>query len=206
MKGKIQTRILGEGGLGWHSAYAGGLQIPTSVLKWITKLSAFHFYSELMASLSETQHLLHCTLLLLCVHHNTCALIFIQADVTLDPNTASPTLMLSQDGRRLRMKAHKESDPYNVPNRKYLHYDSRPCAHAREGYLTGRHYWEVDVKEKCDWRIGIVKESAPRHGFVNMNPTTGYRTLRLQTGSLIVMTDPITKFNQAKDRGLSGSR
>ncbi|XP_026860936.2 E3 ubiquitin-protein ligase TRIM7-like isoform X3 [Electrophorus electricus] len=118
------------------------------------------------------------------------------AKVTLDPNTANPTLMLSQDERSVRTKTHKETNSSLLFQRKCNQYDCWPCVQAKQGYLTGRHYWEVDVKKKYDWRIGVVKESAPRNGFVHMNTTRGYWTLRLQLGSLIAMTDPITKLNQ----------
>ncbi|GAA6093283.1 SPRY_PRY_C-I_1 domain-containing protein isoform X2 [Tachysurus ichikawai] len=123
------------------------------------------------------------------------------AKVILDPNTANPTLKLSEDGRSVRTKTHKEfhsSQSYYEYHRKSTQqYNGCMCVQAKEGYSTGRHYWEVDVKGKCDWRVGVVKESAPRSGFINLNTATGYWTLRLQLGSLIALTEPITKLNQA---------
>ena len=58
------------------------------------------------------------------------------------------------------------------------------------------HYWEVDVRGCSDWRIGVVKESAPRHGFTKLTTSSGYWTLRLQLDRLIALTDPITKLDQ----------
>ncbi|XP_076857508.1 uncharacterized protein LOC143511766 [Brachyhypopomus gauderio] len=117
--------------------------------------------------------------------------------VILDPSTANPTLVLSQDGRSVRTKTHEESDPWLSHLRKHHQYDAWPCVQAKKGYITGRHYWEVDVTGKCEWRLGVVQESAPRCGFINMNTTAGYWTLRLQLGSLMALTDPVTKLNQA---------
>ncbi|XP_076857546.1 E3 ubiquitin-protein ligase TRIM39-like [Brachyhypopomus gauderio] len=117
--------------------------------------------------------------------------------VILDPITANPTLVLSQDGCSVRTKTHEESDPWLWHQRTPHQYDGWPCVQAKKGYSTGRHYWEVDVTGKCDWRLGVVQESAPRCGFINLNTTTGYWTLRLQLGSLMALTDPVTKLNQA---------
>ncbi|XP_060731999.1 butyrophilin subfamily 3 member A1-like [Tachysurus vachellii] len=123
------------------------------------------------------------------------------AKVILDPNTANPTLKLSEDGRSVRTKTHKEFHSsqsfYEYHRKSAQKYNGWMCVQAKEGYSTGKHYWEVDVKGKCDWRVGVVKESAPRSGFINLNTATGYWTLRLQLGSLIALTEPITKLNQA---------
>ncbi|XP_053483613.1 E3 ubiquitin-protein ligase TRIM7-like isoform X2 [Ictalurus furcatus] len=122
------------------------------------------------------------------------------AKVILDLNTANPTLKLSQDGRSVRTKTHKEFNSsksyYGYQGKSKHQYNGWTCVQAREGYSTGRHYWEVDVKGKCDWRIGVVSESAPRNGFINLNTDRGYWTLRLQLGSLMAMTVPVTKLNQ----------
>ncbi|XP_053483621.1 E3 ubiquitin-protein ligase TRIM39 isoform X3 [Ictalurus furcatus] len=122
------------------------------------------------------------------------------AKVILDLNTANPTLKLSQDGRSVRTKTHKEfhssKSYYGYQGKSKHQYNGWTCVQAREGYSTGRHYWEVDVMGKCDWRIGVVSESAPRNGFINLNTDRGYWTLRLQLGSLMAMTVPVTKLNQ----------
>lgn len=118
----------------------------------------------------------------------------------LDPNTANPTLKLSVDGCSVRTKTYKEfqsSKGFHEYQRKYKHqYNGWTCVQAQEGYSTGRHYWEVDVKGKCDWRVGVVKESAKRNGFIKLNTAAGYWTLRLQLGTLMALTEPVTKLNQ----------
>ncbi|KAL6485062.1 hypothetical protein MHYP_G00071070 [Metynnis hypsauchen] len=118
-------------------------------------------------------------------------------EVILDPQTANPDLMLSKDGRSVRTKTYEESTPNlrDEYQRTHSKYDGWTCVLAKKGYETGSYYWEVDVSGKNDWRIGVVKDSAPRHGYVNMNTTAGYWTLRLQLGSLMALTDPVTKLN-----------
>jgi len=51
------------------------------------------------------------------------------------------------------------------------------------------------VKKKHEWRVGVVKESAPRNGYVTMNTKTGYWNLRLQMGTLMALTEPVSKLN-----------
>ena len=67
---------------------------------------------------------------------------------------------------------------------------------GKEGFASGKHYWEVDFKDKIEWRIGVVRKSAPRNGFKSLNEKTYYWTLKLQLGQLMAMTVPVTKLNR----------
>ncbi|XP_043105035.1 E3 ubiquitin-protein ligase TRIM39-like isoform X2 [Puntigrus tetrazona] len=122
----------------------------------------------------------------------------LKADVILDPNTANPDLQVSEDGKYLIAKKHTGLDYWRGFQRERCKFDGWTCVQAKEGYNAGRHYWEVDVKGKCEWRVGVVKESAPRHGYVTMNTKAGYWNLRLQLGTLIALTEPVTKLNMLK--------
>ncbi|XP_039511898.1 SPRY_PRY_C-I_1 domain-containing protein [Pimephales promelas] len=116
------------------------------------------------------------------------------AVVTLDPNTANPELLVSKDGKSLRAKEYGLNS-WNGFQWKRSKFDGWTCVQAKEGYNTGSHYWEVDVKKKHEWRVGVVKESAPRNGYVTMNTKTGYWNLRLQMGTLMALTEPVSKLN-----------
>ncbi|XP_056116606.1 butyrophilin subfamily 3 member A1-like [Rhinichthys klamathensis goyatoka] len=116
------------------------------------------------------------------------------AVVILDPNTANPDLLVSKDGKSLRAKEYGLNN-WKEFQRKRSKFDAWTCVQAKEGYNTGRHYWEVNVKKKHEWRVGVVKESAPRSGYVTMNTKTGYWNLHLRVGTLMALTEPVIKLN-----------
>ena len=84
-------------------------------------------------------------------------------------------------------------DPWEGFTRTKHQYDGWWCVLGKEGFASGKHYWEVDVRGKREWRVGVVRESAPRNGFKSLNPKTYHWTLKLQLGRLMAMTVPVTK-------------
>ncbi|XP_037836739.1 E3 ubiquitin-protein ligase TRIM17 isoform X1 [Kryptolebias marmoratus] len=108
-------------------------------------------------------------------------------DVTLDPESANPGLLVSSDEKRMRCGLERR-DVAACQGR----FDGWWCAVGREGYASGRHYWEVEVGER-DWRLGVAKASAVRRGFRSLNTDTGYLTVRLERGAdLKALTVPAT--------------
>ena len=87
-------------------------------------------------------------------------------------------------------------DPFSDFCRAHHQFDSWWCVLGSEGFVSGRHYWEVDVRGKTEWRIGVARDSASRNGFKGLNTTTGYWTLTLKLGQLMAMTLPVTKLDK----------
>ncbi|XP_053197975.1 butyrophilin subfamily 1 member A1 [Scomber japonicus] len=109
-------------------------------------------------------------------------------DVTLDSNSANPDLLISNDEKRMRCDLERHSVPQCQQR-----FDGWWCAVGKEGYVSGRHYWEVEVGER-DWRLGLAKSSAVRKGFRSLNTDTGYLTLRLERSmDLKALTVPATQ-------------
>ncbi|XP_071218566.1 E3 ubiquitin-protein ligase TRIM39-like isoform X2 [Salvelinus alpinus] len=119
--------------------------------------------------------------------------------ITLDEKTANPNLLLSADRKRVKMATIVEDvfDPWDGYSPSSHKYDGWWCVLAKEGFTSGRHYWEVRVRGKAEWRIGVVRESAPRNGFANLNTEAGYWNLRLQLGELMALSAPVIKLNQS---------
>ncbi|CAL8290398.1 unnamed protein product [Lota lota] len=77
-------------------------------------------------------------------------------ELTLDPNTASRRLSLSEDNRKVTLVREEQSYP-DHPER----FDSHPQVLCREG-LTGRCYWEVEWE--VDVSIGVTYRGIKRRG------------------------------------------
>uniref|UniRef100_A0A8C4HD89 Uncharacterized protein n=1 Tax=Dicentrarchus labrax TaxID=13489 RepID=A0A8C4HD89_DICLA len=96
-------------------------------------------------------------------------------DVTLDPDTAHPKLILSDDGKQVKHGDVKKNLPDN-PQR----FDYCSCVLAKQSFSSGRFYYEVQVKGKTDWTLGVVRESINRKGKITLSPQDGYWTIRLR--------------------------
>ncbi|XP_026111696.1 E3 ubiquitin-protein ligase TRIM39-like isoform X2 [Carassius auratus] len=98
-------------------------------------------------------------------------------DVTLDPDTAQPELILSDDGKQVRDGDIRQKLP-DKPER----FDPCPCVLGKEGFSSGRFYFEVQVKGKTEWTLGVARESINRKGPITLRPSDGYWTVILRNG------------------------
>ncbi|XP_067265001.1 zinc-binding protein A33-like isoform X2 [Chanodichthys erythropterus] len=79
--------------------------------------------------------------------------------VILDPNTAHPSLVLSDDLTSVRYSGNNQPLPDN-PER----FNIYACVLGSEGFNSGTHCWDVEVKEGSDWSLGVTTASKPRKG------------------------------------------
>nr|XP_033771614.1 uncharacterized protein LOC117346323 [Geotrypetes seraphini] len=98
-------------------------------------------------------------------------------NVTLDPETAQPWLILSEDRKSVKDGNTKQKLPDN-PQR----FDPCPCVLGFESFTSGRHYWEVEVGDKTDWDLGVCKDSVNRKGKITLTPEEGYWVMWLRNG------------------------
>ncbi|CAL8283675.1 unnamed protein product [Gadus morhua 'NCC'] len=95
-----------------------------------------------------------------------------EVDVTLDPDTAHPRLILSEDGKQVHhgdVVKKLLGNPKRFTLRKYVL--------TRQSFSSGRFYFEVQVKDKTAWCLGVARESIDRKGKIIVTPETGYWTL-----------------------------
>ncbi|NXX43971.1 TRI27 protein, partial [Tricholaema leucomelas] len=53
---------------------------------------------------------------------------------------------------------------------------------AKEGYTSGRHYWQVDVGKRKSWTLGVARESVTRKGTLTLSPENGFWIIGLVAG------------------------
>ncbi len=80
------------------------------------------------------------------------------APVILDPNTAHRRLVLSDDLISVRYSSYQPV-PDN-PER----FDWCLCVLGSEGFNSGTHCWDVEVKQSLDWSLGVTTASNQRKG------------------------------------------
>ncbi|XP_059814127.1 zinc-binding protein A33-like [Hypanus sabinus] len=96
-----------------------------------------------------------------------------RVSVTLDLETASPYLEVSEDRKSVRRTETWKNLP-DIGKR----FTDRECVLGSEGFTWGRHYWEVEVTGNRFWWLGVAAESVERNGRVNLSPETGFWIIR----------------------------
>ncbi|KAM3609284.1 uncharacterized protein V6R79_012347 [Siganus canaliculatus] len=98
-----------------------------------------------------------------------------EVEVTLDPDTAQRWLILSYDGN----EAYHSDVEKNLPNNPER-FDYCTCVLGKQSFSSGRFYYEVQVKGKTDWDLGVAKESINRKGQITLTPQDGYWAICLR--------------------------
>nr|XP_054506178.1 E3 ubiquitin-protein ligase TRIM7-like isoform X1 [Agelaius phoeniceus]XP_054506179.1 E3 ubiquitin-protein ligase TRIM7-like isoform X1 [Agelaius phoeniceus] len=109
-----------------------------------------------------------------------------RADVTLDPDTANPFLILASDQRGVG-RGHEWTLLPNNPER----FDTEPCVLGSQAFAAGRHCWEVEVAEAGDWwAVGVAQESVRRKGVLNFMPQEGIWAVGQWFGQYHAFSEP----------------
>ncbi|XP_067321609.1 E3 ubiquitin-protein ligase TRIM11-like [Anolis sagrei] len=90
------------------------------------------------------------------------------ANVTLDPDTASPWLILSDDQKSVRYQARFGDKLQDLPDNPER-FIPPTYVLGREGFTSGRHFWDVVVKKEGDWAVGVTRKSIDRKCLVNID-------------------------------------
>ncbi|NXE12191.1 TRIM7 ligase, partial [Lophotis ruficrista] len=107
-------------------------------------------------------------------------------DMTLDPDTANPFLILAANEQGVGRGREWSPLPDN-PAR----FDTEPCVLGSQGFATGRHCWQVEVAEAGDWwAVGVAREAVRRKGVLSFTPQEGIWAVGQWFGQYYAFTDP----------------
>ncbi|XP_062862863.1 E3 ubiquitin-protein ligase TRIM39-like [Trichomycterus rosablanca] len=99
-------------------------------------------------------------------------------DVTLDPDTAFPYLVLSADGKQVT----RGNTNQNLPDiqKRFTYY---PIILGKQSFSSGRFYYEVQVSGKTKWNLGVARESVNRKDKITLKPQDGFWIVILRNGN-----------------------
>ncbi|KAL8197167.1 UNVERIFIED_CONTAM: hypothetical protein K2H54_014570 [Gekko kuhli] len=104
--------------------------------------------------------------------------------LTLDPATAHPNLVLSEDLTSVTHDDLKQVLP-EAPER----FDCSVSVLGSEGFDSGKHYWEVKVENKTKWTLGVIKETINRKGNYPLSPKAGHWLIKLRNKNQLKAVD-----------------
>uniref|UniRef100_A0A3Q2CAT1 Uncharacterized protein n=1 Tax=Cyprinodon variegatus TaxID=28743 RepID=A0A3Q2CAT1_CYPVA len=106
-------------------------------------------------------------------------------DVTLDPDTAHPALIVSDDRKQVHHGDVWKELPYHSKR-----FEPAINVLGKQGFSCGKFFYDVQVKGKTAWTLGVAKESVNKKVELNLNPENGYWAIRLQnTRQFVALSD-----------------
>ncbi|KAI5085846.1 zinc finger protein RFP, partial [Silurus meridionalis] len=100
--------------------------------------------------------------------------VFLSVDVTLDPDTAHPYLILSADGKQVADEDKWQNLP-DTPQRFNMYLNVL----GKQSFSSGKFYYEVQVRGKTAWILGVMRENINRKGKITLTPHNGFWTVAL---------------------------
>ncbi|XP_053189688.1 E3 ubiquitin-protein ligase TRIM21-like [Scomber japonicus] len=100
-------------------------------------------------------------------------------DVTLDPDTAHPDLIVSEKEVILVDNVITIGKLPDNPER----FSDCVCVLGKQSLSSGRFYFEVQVKGETDWDLGVARESINRKGKITVSSEDGFWTIWLRNGN-----------------------
>ncbi|XP_014816061.1 PREDICTED: LOW QUALITY PROTEIN: E3 ubiquitin-protein ligase TRIM39-like [Calidris pugnax] len=111
--------------------------------------------------------------------------LLLTTQMTLDPETASARLYLSEDCKLLWWKDCEQDLLFN-PRR----FNVFECVLGSRGFTWGCHHWDVEVHREGVWAIGVAKESVPRDCWLRLKPDEGVWALCHNKNGYVALTSP----------------
>uniref|UniRef100_A0A8C6UJC4 E3 ubiquitin-protein ligase TRIM39-like n=1 Tax=Neogobius melanostomus TaxID=47308 RepID=A0A8C6UJC4_9GOBI len=152
-----------------------GLTLPAGLKDWSSvKIKPETCKVSVTQALSELKELMNAEM----NKHDLEKVQKFKVDVTLDPATAHPSLALSADLKQV----HHTDEMQKLPDSP-LRFTDSPGVLGKQSFSKQRFYFELQVRGKSEWDIGVALESVNRNGSVSLHPNSGYWSIALREGS-----------------------
>ncbi|XP_006163749.1 butyrophilin subfamily 1 member A1 [Tupaia chinensis] len=120
---------------------------------------------------------------------------FQAVDVLLDPATAHPNLILSQNGRHVST-GHEVAENGGAPTHQGQS-DTIFSVLGQNCLTAGRHYWEVEVNRGTEvesgtrWALGVCSQTVKREGWFKESPEKNFWVLAWEEGKIMIPTSKL---------------
>ncbi|EPQ04131.1 Tripartite motif-containing protein 75 [Myotis brandtii] len=122
-----------------------------------------------------------------------------RVDIILDPETAHPTLTVSEDKKCVQYTKRMQAIP-DFPKR----FTVNTVVLGFPYFHSGRHFWEVDVGDKPKWEVGVCKDSLSTRWRRSPSACRGCWRIRRQGNSYDAPgAGSIPLLSEVKPRGIS---
>ncbi|NXS46651.1 BT1A1 protein, partial [Balaeniceps rex] len=105
--------------------------------------------------------------------------------VVLDPDTAHCDLVVADDCKSVKREDTRQDVP-DTPER----FNPWRCVLGREGFTSGRYYWEVEAVDGGGWTVGVSREDVKRKGEIEFKPEEGIWAVGQWAGHFQALTSP----------------
>ncbi|XP_070784898.1 E3 ubiquitin-protein ligase TRIM21-like [Enoplosus armatus] len=106
-------------------------------------------------------------------------------DVTLDPDTAHPELVLSDDGKQVHHGDVLQDLPYNSKRFELQ------LVLGKQHFSCGIFHYNVEVKGKTGWMFGVAKESINKKTEIELNPENGIWGICMHTSEYFALANQL---------------
>lgn len=105
-------------------------------------------------------------------------------NVTLDADSAHPCLIVSEDGKQVRIRRMQSNHDKEEDEEQNVTFDIRQCVLGTFGRSLKKFYYEVHMTGLTDWDVGVARKSINRKGWIDLNPKNGFWTIGVRYGTM----------------------
>ncbi|XP_074475116.1 E3 ubiquitin-protein ligase TRIM39-like [Sebastes fasciatus] len=109
-----------------------------------------------------------------------------EVDVVLDPDTAYPRLIISDDRKQVRYSEVSGLRRNQNPNM----FTGKFAVLGQRGFSSPKFYFEVFVGGKTEWNLGVAKASAQRKGKLVLRPQFGFWAIQFVKDKFDTFSSP----------------